>query len=73
MGLIPVISTWVQVNTSVFNCSTWHNWAFSSSDRRVLTLMHLSGPPRGVFSKGSIASGSLSSKAGRADDCDCYC
>ena len=32
-----------------------------------------SGPLRGVVSKGSTASSSLSSKAGRADDCDCYC
>ena len=35
--------------------------------------MHLSGPSRDVVSKGSTASGSLSSDAGRADDCDCYC
>ena len=35
--------------------------------------MHLSGPSRDVVSKGSTASGSLSSEAGRADDCDCYC
>ena len=33
----------------------------------------MSGPLRGVVSKGSTTSGSLSSKAGRADDCDCYC
>ena len=30
--------------------------------------MHLSGPLRGVVSKGSTASDSLSFKAGRADD-----
>ena len=35
--------------------------------------MHLFGSSRGVDSKGSTASGSLSPKADRADDCDCYC
>ena len=35
--------------------------------------MHLSGPLRGVTSKGSTSRGSLSSKAGWADDYDCYC
>ena len=34
--------------------------------------MHLSGPSRDVVSKGSMASDSLSSEAGRADDCDFY-
>ena len=35
--------------------------------------MHMSDLSRGVVSKGSSANGSLSSKAGRGDDCDCYC
>ena len=35
--------------------------------------MHLSCLSRGMASKGSTVSGSLSSKVGWADDCDCYC
>ena len=34
--------------------------------------MHLSGPSRDVVSKGSTANGSLSLKAGRAENYDCY-
>ena len=34
--------------------------------------MHLSGPSRGVVSKGSTTNDSLSPKADRADGCDCY-
>ena len=39
----------------------------------MLTYMHMSDPSRGVVSKGLTAKGSLSSKAGWGDDCDCYC
>ena len=35
--------------------------------------MHLFDPSRDTVSKGSTANGSLSSEAGRTDDCDCYC
>ena len=35
--------------------------------------MHLSDASRDTVSKGSTANGSLSSEAGRTDDCDCYC
>ena len=34
--------------------------------------MHLSDPSRDMTSKGSMTNGSLSSGAGRMDDCDCY-
>ena len=35
--------------------------------------MHLSVPSRDMTSKGTTAKDSLSSEAGRTDDCDCYC
>ena len=35
--------------------------------------MHLSDPSRVTVSKGSTTNDSLSSKAGRTDDYDCYC
>ena len=35
--------------------------------------MHMSDPSRDKVSKGSTASGSLSSEASRTDDCNCYC
>ena len=72
MGLIPGISTWFQANTSALNYITWHNWAFSSSWRRVLIYTHMSDPSRDTVSKGSMANDSLSSEAGRTGDCNCY-
>ena len=39
----------------------------------MLIYMHLSDPSRDKVSKGSMANGSLSSRAGRTDDCNCYC
>ena len=72
MGLMAVMSEWVQENTSILSSKTCHNCSFSSSDKRELTYVCLPGPPRSNDSKGSIVNCSLSSLTARAANCDCY-
>ena len=72
MGLMPVMSEWVQANTSILLSKTYCNCSFSSSDKRELTYVCLSYSPRSIDSKGSIANCSMSSLSTRAANCDCY-
>ena len=72
MGLMSVMSEWVQENTSILSRKTCRNYSFSSSDKRKLTYVCLSSPPKSIDSKGSIANYSLSSLSARAANCDCY-
>ena len=62
VGLIPVTFEWSQANTSAFAISTSCNRAISSSVRRELTLVHLSGPPMTMDCRGSTTNCSLSSE-----------
>ena len=54
MGLMPVMSKWVQENTSILPSKTCRNCSFSSSDKRKLTYVCLPGPPRSIDYRGSI-------------------
>ena len=60
VGLMSVMSEWVQANTSILSSKTCRNCSFSFSDKRELTYVCLSGPPNSIDSKGSIANCSLS-------------
>ena len=71
VGLMPVMSEWVQANMSILS-KTWRNCSFSSSDKRELTYVCLAGPPKSIDSKGFIANSSLSSLSARAANYDCY-
>ena len=66
------MSKWVQANTSILSSKTCCNCSFSSSDERELTYVCLSGQPRSIDSRGSLANCSLSSISARAVNCDCY-
>ena len=72
MGLMSIMSEWVQANTSILSRKTRRNGSFSSFDKRELTYMCLSSPPKSIDFKGSIANCSLSSLSARAANCDCY-
>ena len=72
MGLMSVMSEWVQANTSILLSKTCRNYSFSFADKRELTYVCLSSPPRSIDSRGSIANCSLSSLSARAANCDCY-
>ena len=37
MGLMSVMSEWVQENTSILSRKTFRNYSFSSSDKREMT------------------------------------
>ena len=71
-GADAIMSEWVQENTSILSSKTRHNCSFSSSNKRELTYVCLSGPLRSIDSKGSIANCSLSSLSTRAANCDYY-
>ena len=72
MGLMLVMSEWVQANTSILSSKTYRNCSFSSTDKRELTYVCLSSPPRSIDSRGSIDNCSMSSLSARAANCDCY-
>ena len=72
MGLMPVMSEWVQENTSMLQSKTCRKFSFSSLDKRELTDVCLFGLPRSIDFRGSIANCSLSSEPVRAASCDCY-
>ena len=72
MGLMPVMSEWVQENMLILLSKTCRNYSFSSSDIRELTYVCLSSLPRSNDSKGSIANCSLSSPSARVENCDYY-
>ena len=61
MGLMSIMSEWVQANTSILSSKNRRNGSFSSSDKRELTYLCLSGLPKSIDSKGSIANCSMSS------------
>ena len=60
MGLMPVMSEWVQENMLILSSKTCRNYSFFYPDKRELTYVCLSGPPMGIDSKGSIGNCSLS-------------
>ena len=72
MGLMSVMFEWVQANTSILSSKTCRNCSFSFSDKRELTYVCLSGLPRSIDSRGSIANCSLSFFFARAANCDYY-
>ena len=72
MGLMSVMSEWVQENTSILSSKTCRNRSFSSFDKRELAYICISGPPMSIDSRGSIANCSLSSLSVRVVNCDCY-
>ena len=72
MGLMPVMSEWVQESKSILSSKTYHNCSFSYFDKRELTYVCLSGLPRSIDSRGSIANCSLSSLFVRVANYDCY-
>ena len=63
MGLMSVMSEWVQANTSILRSITCCICSFSTPDRRELTLVDLSGSVSDIDSKGSTTNRSLSSSA----------
>ena len=69
---MPVMVEWVQANTSILSNKTCRNCSFSSYDKRELTNVCLSGPPKSMDSKGSIANCSMSSLSTQAANCACY-
>ena len=72
MGLMPVMSEWVQANTSILSSKTCRNYSLSSFDKRELTYVCLSGPPKSIDSRGSLANCSMLSLSTRVANCDCY-
>ena len=72
MGLMSVVSERVQANMSILLSKTCRNCSFSSSNRRELAYVCLSGLPRSNDSRESIANCSLTSPSARAENCDCY-
>ena len=63
---------WVQANTSALAFNTSCNRALSSSIRRELALVHMSGSSMSMDSRGSTVNCSLSSKVTRTADLNCY-